>query len=173
MHRPVEPLIHAETIARRVAEIGRDVTREAAGRPLLVVGVLTGAAVFVADLIRAIEGPLAVDFVAVSSYGDSERSSGEVRLLKDLTATVSGRRVLLVEDIVDTGQTLQFLLELLSARSPESLDVCALLDKPSRRLVDVSVRHRGFEIEDRFVVGYGLDASGLYRNLPHIGVLEP
>lgn len=173
MLRRVEPLIDGGAIARRVAEIGREVTREAAGRPLLVVGVLTGAAVFVADLIRSIEGPVAVDFVAVSSYGDSECSSGKIRLLKDLTASVRGQRVLLVEDIVDTGQTVHALLELLSARSPESLDVCALLDKPARRIVEVPVRYRGFEVEDRFVVGYGLDASGLYRNLPHIGVLEP
>ena len=165
-------LISAQQIASRVREMGAQISLDYRGRDLVLVGVLTGAVTFLADLIRCIDLPLELDFVAAASYGTETSSSGEVRLLKDLGHPVAGKHVLLTEDIVDTGLTLRYLLETLHARHPASIATCVLLDKPSRRLVDVPVMYRGFEIEDRFVVGYGLDHAGKYRNLPHIAVLE-
>lgn len=167
-----EIILDEDTLRCRVAEMGRQITRDYAGKDLVLIGVLTGAAVFLADLIRYIELPLEVDFVAVSSYGNATRSSGEVRLIKDLGHPIQGKHVLVAEDIIDTGLTLKYLLEVLHARQPASVACCVLLDKPSRRLTDVSVAYRGFVIDDRFVVGYGLDAAGRYRNLPFVGVLR-
>jgi hypoxanthine phosphoribosyltransferase len=162
-----------EQIAARVAELGEQLTRDYAGRNLLVVGVLTGASIFLCDLVRKIDLPLAIDFMTVSSYGASTRTSGVVRILKDLEAPLEGKDVLLVEDIADTGLTLSYLLEALRARDPASLRSCAFLDKPARRLRPVTVDYVGFSIPNAFVVGYGLDYNQLYRNLPYVGVLRP
>jgi hypoxanthine phosphoribosyltransferase len=167
----LEVLLNPETIARRVTELGAEISRDFAGETPILVGVLTGASLFVADLARRITLPVELDFVAVSSYGQATKSSGEVRVIKDVGHPIEGRHVVIVEDIVDTGLTLKYLVETMRARHPASVSTCVLLDKPSRRVVEVPVRYRGFEIEDRFVVGYGLDCAGLYRNLPYIGVL--
>ncbi|RMG94880.1 MAG: hypoxanthine phosphoribosyltransferase [Deltaproteobacteria bacterium] len=168
----MRPLIDADTIAARVAELGAEITRDYAGKDLLVVGILSGSFVFMADLVRRIELPLRVDFMAVSSYGDGTKSSGVVRILKDLNREIHDRHVLLVEDIVDTGLTLHYLLDNLSTREPLSLGVCTLLDKREARIRDVPLNYVGFPCPDAFVVGYGLDAAGLHRNVPYIGVLE-
>jgi hypoxanthine phosphoribosyltransferase len=166
------PLLAAETIAARVSQLGQDIARDIPAGPLTVIGVLRGAFVFMADLVRAIPRPLRCDFLGVRSYGDATVSSGIVEITSDLLLPIEGDHVLLVEDIVDTGLTLRYLLEILEARRPASLRVCALLSKPSRRRVEVKIQHVGFEIEDRFVVGYGLDAAQQFRNLPHIAVVE-
>jgi hypoxanthine phosphoribosyltransferase len=166
------PLLAAETIAARVSQLGQDIARDIPAGPLTVIGVLRGAFVFMADLVRAIPRPLRCDFLGVRSYGDATVSSGIVEITSDLLLPIEGEHVLLVEDIVDTGLTLRYLLEILEARRPASLRVCALLSKPSRRRVEVKIQHVGFEIEDRFVVGYGLDAAQQFRNLPHIAVVE-
>ncbi|MCC6728229.1 MAG: hypoxanthine phosphoribosyltransferase [Chthonomonadales bacterium] len=166
-------VVDAVSIERRVAELGREISAHYAGRSLVVVGVLTGAVVFVADLMRQISVPMELDFVATSSYGRATRTSGEVRLLKDLSHPVLGRHLLLVEDIVDTGLTLHYLVQTFGARQPASVATCALLDKPARRAQPVTLDYRGFEIDDHFVVGYGLDHAGLYRNLPYVGMLAP
>lgn len=169
----IEVLISEEALHDRIAELGHRITRDYMDSPPLLVGVLKGAAVFLADLIRQIHLPVDYDFVAISSY-DADKSSGVVRLLKDVTANVEGRDVLIVEDIVDTGWTLRmsYLIENLMARKAASVKVCALLDKPSCRRVDLPVDYRGFEIEDHFVVGYGLDYEGRYRNLPFVGIVR-
>jgi len=166
-----ETLIDAERIQKRIKELGAQLTRDyAGGRPHLI-GILKGASVFHADLIRAIDLPVSIDFLAVSSYGDSTTTSGEVRILKDPDEKLEGRDVLLVEDIVDTGLTLNYLLSILQNREPNSLKVITLLSKPSRRLVNVQVDYIGFEIPDKFVVGFGLDFNQRYRNLPFIACL--
>jgi hypoxanthine phosphoribosyltransferase len=167
-----EVLLTEQQIARRVAEMGAQISQDYAGKELVIVGVLTGAVTFLADLIRHISVPLELDFVAVSSYGTATKTSGEVRLIKDLGHAVQGKHVLVAEDIIDTGLTLRYLLDTLQARQPAGIACCVLLDKPSRRVIDVPVDYVGFEIEDRFVVGYGLDYAGRYRNLPYIGVLS-
>jgi hypoxanthine phosphoribosyltransferase len=167
-----EILIDEETLQARIAELGADVTRDYRERDLLLVGVLKGAIFFMADLMRRIELPCEVDFMAISSYGAGVDSSGVVRILKDLDVSVEGRNVLIVEDIVDSGLTLSYLLRNLEARHPASLEVCALLTKPERRANDVDCRYVGFEIPNRFVIGYGLDFAERYRNLPYIGVLR-
>ena len=167
-----EVLLSKETIAQRVATIGEQISRDYEGKELVIVGVLTGAVTFLADLIRHITVPLELDFVAVSSYGLATKTSGEVRMVKDLGHAVQGKHVLVAEDIIDTGLTLRYLLDTLQARQPAGIACCVLLDKPSRRIVHVPVEYVGFEIEDRFVVGYGLDYAGRYRNLPYIGVLN-
>jgi hypoxanthine phosphoribosyltransferase len=173
----LEVLLTEEQILRRVGEIGEAITRDYPNseEPLLLVGVLKGAALFLADLVRAIHRPVEFDFVALASYGAATRTSGEVRILKDLEAAVAGKHVLIVEDILDTGLTLRFsyLIESLRARHAASVRVCVLLDKPARRRVEVPVDYRGFEIEDRFVVGYGMDYAERYRNLRFIGVIAP
>ena len=169
---PGEVLVEAGELQRRVAELGAQITRDYAGRSLLLIGVLKGAVFFLSDLMRYIEIPVEVDFMAVASYGSATDSSGVVRILKDLDASIEGRDVLIVEDIVDSGLTLQYLLRNLGSRNPRTLDVCALLTKPERRKVDLPVRYVGFEIPDRFVVGYGLDYAERHRNLPFVAVLE-
>jgi hypoxanthine phosphoribosyltransferase len=167
-----EVLVTAEDLQRRVAELGEQISRDYAGRSLLLVGVLKGAVFFLSDLMRFIDIPVEVDFMAVASYGSATDSSGVVRILKDLDVAIEGRDVLIVEDIVDSGLTLQYLLRNLGSRNPRTLEVCALLTKPERRKVDLPARYVGFEIPDRFVVGYGLDYAERHRNLPFVAVLE-
>jgi hypoxanthine phosphoribosyltransferase len=171
----IEVLLSEDLLRERVKQLGTEISRDYAGQPLLLVGILKGSVVFLADLIRSIDIPLEYDFVAISSYGADTRSSGVVRLLKDLDASIEGRHILIVEDIVDTGWTLRlsYLAENMKARKAASVKVCALLDKPSRRQVDVGVDYCGFVIDDVFVVGYGLDYDGKYRNLPYVGVINP
>ena len=166
-----EVLVTAEELQRRVAELGEQISGDYAGRPLLLIGVLKGAVFFLSDLMRFIDIPVEVDFMAVASYGSATDSSGVVRILKDLDASIEGRDVLIVEDIVDSGLTLQYLMRNLGSRNPRSLEVCALLTKPERRKVDLPTRYVGFEIPDRFVVGYGLDYRERHRNLPFVAVL--
>jgi hypoxanthine phosphoribosyltransferase len=166
------PLITADAIAARVAELGAQIAHDYRDRPPLVVGVLDGAFVFLADLCRRIDLPIECDFVAVRSYGDRTESGGEPSLARDLVRDVADRHVLLVEDIVDTGLTADFLLRLLSARGTKSLAICSLLRKEGRALRDVPVQYVGFTIPDRFVVGYGLDFAGRFRGLPHLAILE-
>jgi hypoxanthine phosphoribosyltransferase len=168
-----EVLIEPEALQHRVAELGEEISADYAGRDLLLVGVLKGAVFFMADLMRHLTIPCEIDFMAISSYGDSTDSSGVVRILKDLDINIEGRHVLVVEDIIDSGLTLSYLIRNLEAREPSSLEICALLTKPERREIDVPVRYVGFEIPNRFVIGYGLDYSELYRNLPYVGVLDP
>ncbi len=166
-----EVLIDAGALQRRVRELGEEITADYAGRELLLVGVLKGAVFFMADLMRAISVPCEIDFMAISSYGASTDSSGVVRILKDLDINIEGRHVLVIEDIIDSGLTLSYLIRNLESREPASLEVCALLTKPERREIEVDVRYTGFEIPNRFVIGYGLDFAERYRNLPYVGVL--
>jgi len=166
-----EILVQPDALRRRVEELGAQITEDYAGRDLLLVGVLKGAIFFLADVMRHIEVPCDLDFMAVSSYGSATDSSGVVRILKDLDAPLEGRDVLIVEDIVDSGLTLQYLLRNLGARNPASLEVCALLTKPARRKVELDARYVGFEIPDRFVIGYGLDFREKYRNLPYVATM--
>jgi hypoxanthine phosphoribosyltransferase len=161
-------LLSHDTIQARVREMGRQIAADYAGHELHVVGVLKGACAFMTDLLRAIEIPLTLDYIAVSSYGAATKSSGEVRLVKDLDQGLEGRDLLVVEDIVDTGLTLNYLMNVLRARGPRSLKIAALLSKPSRRLVEIPVDYVGFTIDDHFVVGYGLDYNEKYRNLRDI-----
>jgi hypoxanthine phosphoribosyltransferase len=166
-----EVLIEEDALRDRIAELGAEISADYAGKDLLLVGVLKGAVFFMADLMRSISVPCEVDFMAISSYGASTDSSGVVRILKDLDESIEGRNVLVVEDIIDSGLTLSYLKRTLSARRPASLEICALLTKPERREVEVPVRYTGFEIPNRFVVGYGLDFAERYRNLRYVGVL--
>ena len=166
-------LLPADQIQRRIRELGAEIERDHPGEDEIhLVGVLKGGFMFMADLIRSMSARVTLDFIAVSSYQRSTRSSGEVRLLKDLDSGLEGRRVVIVEDIVDTGLTLTYLQDILRARSPRTLRTACLLSKPSRRLVDVKVEYIGFTIDDKFVVGYGLDYAERYRNLAHIAVLD-
>jgi hypoxanthine phosphoribosyltransferase len=167
-----EVLVTSEDLTRRVTELGTQISRDYEGRDLVMVGVLKGAVLFIADLMRELTIPCEVDFMAVSSYGSSTDSSGVVRILKDLDAPIEGRDVLIVEDIIDSGLTLQYLIRNLRARSPRTLEVCALLTKPERRRVDLPTRYVGFEIPNRFAIGYGLDHAQKYRNLNYVAVLE-
>ncbi len=166
-------LISADEIQDRVRGLGRRIDEHFAGKDLLLIAVLKGSVVFLADLMRAISIPHEVDFLATSSYGVSTRSSGIVRILKDLNEPIEGRHVLLVEDIIDSGHTLAYLSRLFRARNPASLEIVTLLDKPSRREVDIEVFWTGFSVPNEFVIGYGLDFNQRYRNLPFIGVLKP
>jgi hypoxanthine phosphoribosyltransferase len=166
-------LIDGERLRSRVAELGEEVSADYAGRDLLLIGVLKGAVFFMADLMRHLTVTCEVDFMAISSYGAATDSSGVVRILKDLDINIAGRDVLVVEDIIDSGLTLSYLMRNLEAREPASLEICALLTKPERREIDVPVRYVGFEIPNRFVIGYGLDFAERYRNLPYVGVLDP
>ncbi|MCL2337755.1 MAG: hypoxanthine phosphoribosyltransferase [Firmicutes bacterium] len=166
-------LIPKAGIDQKVKELALAISKDYAGKNLLMAGILKGAMIFMADLVRAATIGVQFDFMAVSSYGSSSQSSGVVRIIKDLDQNIQGRHVLLVEDVVDTGLTLNYLLEILKAREPASVAICALLDKPSRRVVDVPVDYNGFVIPDEFVVGYGLDYNEQYRNLPDVCVLKP
>ncbi|HEX3032484.1 MAG TPA: hypoxanthine phosphoribosyltransferase [Bacillota bacterium] len=166
-------LITQQEIAAKVSELGARISADYAGSELLVVGILKGAAIFMSDLVRTISIPVAFDFMAVSSYGASTESSGVVRIIKDLEQSIEGRHVLIVEDVVDTGLTLNYLVDNLKSRNPASLKLCSLLDKPSRRKVEVKAEYLGFSIPDEFVVGYGLDYSEKFRNLPYVAVLKP
>jgi len=169
----MEILIDQAQLERRVSELAVEIRRDfGPDQPVHFVAVLKGAFVFLADLIRAVDGPSSLDFIAVSSYGSGTSTSGEVRLLKDLDRSLEGRDVVIVEDIVDSGLTLSYLQEILQARNPRTLRTACLLSKPSRRKVDVRVEYIGFTIEDRFVVGYGLDFDERFRNLPYIGVVD-
>jgi len=167
-----EVLIDSDSLRSRIAELGEEISAAYEGRDLLLIGVLKGAVFFMADLMRHLTVPCEVDFMAISSYGDSTDSSGIVRILKDLDINIEGRDVLVVEDIIDSGLTLSYLMRNLESREPASLEVCALMTKPARREIDVPVRYIGFEIADRFVVGYGLDLAERYRNLPYVAVLS-
>ncbi|MGE5381049.1 MAG: hypoxanthine phosphoribosyltransferase [Methylocystaceae bacterium] len=173
MLNDVDVLISAEKIKEKVKELGAQITRDYQGEELLVVCILKGAFIFMSDLVRAIDGVVNVDFMDVSSYGASTQTSGEVRIMKDLEGSIEGRHVLIVEDIIDTGLTLQYILSILKQRNPKSLGVCTLLDKPSRRQSDVIPQYCGFTIPDEFAVGYGLDYAERYRNLPGVYILKP
>ena len=168
-----EILIEEEPLQARIAELGAEISREYEGSDLLLVGVLKGAVFFMADLMRELTIPCEIDIMAISSYGAATDSSGVVRILKDLDANISGRDVLVVEDIIDSGLTLSYLMRSLKARKPASLEICALLTKPERREIDVPVKFVGFEIPNKFVIGYGLDFAERYRNLPYVAVLHP
>jgi hypoxanthine phosphoribosyltransferase len=167
-----EILVEEDQLRARIAELGDEISTYYEGRDLLLIGVLKGAVFFMADLMRHLTVPCEVDFMAISSYGASTDSSGVVRILKDLDINIEGRNVLVVEDIIDSGLTLSYLMRNLESREPASLEVCALLTKPARREMDVDVRWVGFEIPNRFVIGYGLDFAERYRNLPYVGVLH-
>jgi hypoxanthine phosphoribosyltransferase len=168
-----EVLLSEKVLQERIRELGAEISINYAGKEIMMIGVLRGAVVFMADLARAINVPVSLDFMAVSSYGCSSKSSGVVRILKDLDDSVEGKWLLIVEDIIDTGLTLKYLLENLWSRKPAGIEICTLLNKPSRRKADVPVNYNGFDIPDAFVVGFGLDYAGKYRNLPFIGVLKP
>jgi hypoxanthine phosphoribosyltransferase len=167
-----EILVTAQSIQARTRELGRQISQDYAGQGLLLVCVLKGAIAFLADLMRQITIPHEIDFMAISSYGASTESSGVVRILKDLDTNIQGRNVLIVEDIVDTGRTLNYISQNLRTRNPKSLRICTLLNKPSRREIDIPLDYVGFEIPNKFVIGYGLDFAEIYRSLPFIGVLK-
>jgi hypoxanthine phosphoribosyltransferase len=167
-----ETLVSSEDLQRRIAELGAEISRDYEGRDLFMVGVLKGAVLFLADLMRNLTVPCEIDFMAVSSYGSQTDSSGVVRILKDLDASIAGRDVLIVEDIIDSGLTLHYLMKNLKARDPRSLEVCSLLTKPERRRVDLPIRYVGFEIPNRFAIGYGLDHAQRYRNLSFVAALD-
>jgi len=174
IHDDVEEILLSDSqIQARVVELGGELSRDYDGRDPVLVSVLKGSIVFLADLVRAMQISLSVDLMEVSSYGASTESSGQVRILKDLSRPIEGREVLVVEDIIDTGLTLNYLLRYLREKGPASLRICCLLDKPARRLAPIEIAYRGFTIPDRFVIGYGLDYDEHYRNLPYIGVLRP
>ncbi len=166
-------IIGEEELRQRVRELGAAISRDYAGKDLLLVGVLRGVIIFIADLLRAITIPVSVDLIGISSYGPSVKTHGVVRLTKDLEEPIEGRHVLFVEDVIDTGLTLSYLLRTLRARGPASLRVCVLLDKRAHRLIDIDIAYRGFVLADEYVVGYGLDHRQRYRNLPVIGILKP
>ena len=174
MHGDIERVIlSTEEIEKRVVELGEQISADYSSEPVLLIAVLRGAALFVADLARAISSPVEIDFMAVSSYGSATKSSGVVRIIKDLDETIEGRHVLVVEDILDTGLTLKYLLKNLASRGPASLEVVTLLSKEGKQRVPITCKYIGFDVADEFVVGYGLDYAERYRNLPYIGVLRP
>ena len=172
MYKVTGKMFTEEQIREKVIELGKQIENDYKGEEVLVVGILKGAHVFTCDLIRQIDLDVKIDFMSVSSYGSGTESSGTVRILKDLDTDIKGRNVLIVEDIIDSGRTLSNLVKELQIREPKSLKLCTLLDKPSRRVVDVDVEYVGFEIEDKFIVGYGIDYAEKYRNLPYIGIVE-
>ena len=174
MERDIQEILFSEEqLAKRVSELAEQINRDYAGKEILLISVLRGSFVFMADLARKITLPCRVDFMAVSSYGKGSTSSGQVQITKDLSEDISGLHVIVVEDILDSGNTLSYLLRLLEQRHPASIRLCTLLDKPDRRKVEVAVHYSGFTIPDAFVVGYGLDYAERYRNLPYIGILKP
>lgn len=165
-------LISKEELEKNAQELGSRISKDYEGKELVIIGVLKGGFIFLADLARNITIPVQLDFMSVSSYGDSSKSSGVVRIIKDVDTNIAGKHVLIVEDIIDTGLTLNHLVELLKTRGPLSVKICAALDKPSRRKVDVQVDYKGIEIPDEYVIGYGLDYAGKYRNIPEVCVLK-
>jgi hypoxanthine phosphoribosyltransferase len=167
-----EILITREEISKRIGELGQQISRDYAGKDLMLIGVLKGSVPFMADLLREISIHCTMDFMAVSSYGVSTQSSGVVRILKDLDSNIENKNILIVEDIIDTGYTLKYLMENLRSRKPEDISICCLLDKPDRRKVKLDIGYVGFKIPDAFVIGYGLDYAERYRNLPFIGILK-
>lgn len=167
-----EILVSEEDIAKKVKELGEIITNDYKDKDLLVIGILKGAVIFMSELVKGIKLPITMDFMAVSSYGKSTISTGEVRIIKDLDFSVEGKEILIVEDIIDTGLTLNYLTDILKKRGANSVKICTLLDKPERRSIEVKVDYLGFEIPDEFVVGYGLDYAEQYRNLPFIGALK-
>ncbi|MBO5244864.1 MAG: hypoxanthine phosphoribosyltransferase [Selenomonadales bacterium] len=167
-----EVLLTEQMLADKVAELGAQITHDYADKEIFAIGILRGAVVFMADLIRAIDRPVQIDFMAVSSYGAQADSSGIVRILKDLDSSIEGKHVLIIEDIIDSGQTLSYLIKNLNERKPASIELCTLMNKPERRKVDIPVKYIGFEIPNEFVVGYGLDYAEKYRNLPYLGILK-
>jgi hypoxanthine phosphoribosyltransferase len=168
-----EVLLTSEAIQEKTIELARQITSDYQGKDLLLTCILKGGLVFLADLMRQIHLPLEIDFMAVSSYGDRTESSGVVRILMDLETNIEGRNVLIVEDIIDTGRTLNYILQNLQTRRPASIKICCLLNKPARRILDIPLDYVGFEIPDKFVIGYGLDYGEIYRSLPFVGVLKP
>ncbi len=166
-------LFSEEEIAEKVTKIGAQITEDFADKNPLVISVLRGSFIFMADLVRAIKVPCEVDFMSVSSYGSGTVSSGEVKINKDLENSIEGRHIIVVEDILDSGRTLSYLMKILKSRGAASISLCTFLDKPDRRVVPVEVNYRGFEVPDEFIVGYGLDYDQRYRNLPFVGVLKP
>ncbi len=164
-------VLSREEIAERVGQLGAEIARDYAGREPVMVGILKGMFVFMADLVRAIPIPLVVDFMAISRYGPTAKTKGVVRIVKDLDLSITGRHVLFVEDIIDTGMTLNYILRTLSSRRPASLNICTLVDVPRRRLIDLPIQYKGFTLEEGFLVGYGLDSRERYRNLPYLGLL--
>ena len=165
-------LLSEEKIKARVKELAAKLDEDYAGKQPLMVAILKGSVMFFADLLREMKTDVKIDFMAISSYGNGAKSSGEVKMIKDLDGTIEGKDVIIVEDIIDSGYTMRYLKHLLEARRPSSIKICALLDKPSRRETEIEIDYKGFEVEDEFVVGYGLDYAGLYRNLPYIGILK-
>lgn len=165
-------LINEDILQAKVKELGEKITEDYKGKDLLLVCVLKGAVVFVSDLMKRIDLPLEVDFMAISSYGSSTKSSGVVRILKDLNNHIEGRNLLIVEDIIDSGLTLSYLIENLKARGPESIEICTILDKPDGRKTNIDIKYTGFTVPDEFVIGYGLDYAEKYRNLPYVAVLK-
>ena len=172
MSERVRVLISEEDVDRKIAELGRKISEDYAGEEIHIISVLKGGAFFTCELAKRITVPVSIDFMSVSSYGDATKSSGVVKIVKDLDEPIKWRNVLVVEDIVDSGRTLSYLLDYLKQRDPKSLKLCTLLDKPMRRVKPVTVDYTAFEIPDEFVVGYGLDYAQKYRNLPYIGVVE-
>ena len=173
MHQDVQSIMFTkEQIAARIGELAAQLDKEYAGKTPLMVGILKGSVMFYADLLRAMAIPVEMDFIAISSYGAGAKSSGEVKLIKDLDRKIEGKHVIIVEDIIDSGYTLSYLKRNLYARKPESVKICALLDKYSRRVVPIEADYKGFDCEDEFVVGFGLDYAERYRNLPYIGILK-
>lgn len=168
----VEVLLSEEEVDRRINEIGEQISKDYVGKNVHLICVLKGGSFFLCELAKRISVPVSLDFMSVSSYGKDTKSSGVVKIVKDLDESIKGKNVLVIEDIVDSGRTLSYLMEMLEAREPESLKLCTLLDKPDRRVVDVKVDYTGFQVPDEFVVGYGLDYDQLYRNLPYIGVVK-
>ena len=174
MHQDVKKILYSEeTLARRVKELGKRITEDYRGKNLVVASVLRGSYIFMADLTRAIDLPMTIDFMAVSSYGAGTSSSGQVEIRKDLSDSIEGKDLLIVEDILDSGNTLYYLMDVLQARKPASIKICTLMDKPDRRAKPITAEYIGFTIPDAFVVGYGLDYAEKYRNLPYVGILKP
>jgi hypoxanthine phosphoribosyltransferase len=174
MRKDIQEILISELELKNICErIGQDITRDYWDKDLMVIGILKGANVFMSDLIRQIDHPIDIDFMAVSSYGLSTESSGVVKILKDLDLSIEGRDILIVEDIIDTGLTLKYLTENLRSRKPRSIKICTLLDKPARRKVDLPIDYKGVEVPDEFIVGYGIDYAEKYRNLPYVAILKP
>lgn len=172
MAERISVLLSEEEVDKRINEIGKQITRDYEGKQIHLICVLKGGVFFMCELAKRIEVPVSMDFMAISSYGADTKSSGVIKIVKDLDESITGKDVLVVEDIVDSGRTLSYLLMMLKERKPKSLKLCTLLDKPDRRVIDVDVDYTGFEIPDEFVVGYGLDYAQKYRNLPYIGVVH-